>query len=287
MSWFVEALHDGDLDHGYAQRFQIERIVHEGRTRFQDVVIFDTRAFGRVLALDGIVQTTEADEFIYHEMMAHVPLLAHGRARDVLIVGGGDGGVLREVLRHPVRRATMVELDAEVVDLCRAHMPALADGAFEDPRADLVIGDGVAFTAESDRRFDVIIVDSTDPVGPGEALFRESFYADCRSRLRPGGVLVTQNGVPFFQGDEVTETWRRLGRVFADRWFYTTPVPTYVGGLMTMAWASDDREAREVPVKTLASRQQAVGLRPRYYTPEIHAGAFALPPYVTRLMTSG
>ncbi len=285
MTWFDEALYSGQHDQGYTQRLQVQRIIHQGRTRFQDLTIFENPSFGRVLVLDGIVQTTEGDEFIYHEMMAHVPLLAHGRVHEVLIIGGGDGGVLREVLRHPIERATMVELDREVIDLCRVHMPALSGGAFDDSRTDLMISDGVRFVAETDRRFDAIIVDSTDPIGPGAVLFQQSFYEDCRARLAPGGVVVTQNGVPIFQAQEVTDTWRRLGRVFTDRWFYTTPVPTYVGGLMTLAWASDDPGLRQVSADVLARRQRDIGLETRYYTPHVHVGAFALPPYITRLMT--
>ena len=163
MTWFDEALYSGQHDQGYTQRIKVERVIYQGRTKFQDLTIFENPSLGRVLVLDGIVQTTEGDEFIYHEMMAHVPLLAHGRVKEVLIVGGGDGGVLREVLRHPIRRATMVELDRGVIDLCREHMPALSGGAFDDKRTDLMISDGVRFVAETDRRFDAIIVDSHGP----------------------------------------------------------------------------------------------------------------------------
>ncbi len=284
MNWFDEALHSRALDQGYTQRFEVRAVLCRSKTGFQDLLIFDTPAFGRVLVLDGIVQTTERDEFIYHEMLAHVPLLAHGHAARVLIVGGGDGGVLREVLRHGVERVTMVEIDPTVIALSREHLPGLSAGAFDDPRANLVIADGARFVAGTDESFDVVIVDSTDPVGPGEALFGEAFYAACRRCLAPGGVLVTQNGVPFLQPDEVTLAYRRLTPLFADVHFYAVPVPTYIGGLMTLGWATDDRALRTVAESVIAERFDAARIETRYYTPAVHVAAFALPGYVRALM---
>ncbi len=284
MRWFDERLHQSLLDHGYTQRFEVTRVVYEKKTEFQDLIIFDTPAFGRVLALDGIIQTTERDEFTYHEMLAHVPIFAHGKVNTVLIVGGGDGGVLREVLRHDIDKATLVDIDGAVIDVCREHMPGLSGGAFEDRRTRLVIADGVKFVAERDETFDVIIVDSTDPIGPGAALFRPEFYTNCKARLTPGGVLVTQNGVPFFQPDEVAETYRGLKHLFADATFYVTAVPTYVGGLMTLGWATDDAGLRTLSEAVSADRVAAAAIETRYYAPAVHRGAFALPPYITALM---
>ena len=284
MKWFDEVLHDDLLNQGYSQRFEVSRIVCERKSEFQHLMIFETPVFGRVLVIDGVVQTTEGDEFCYHEMLAHVPMFAHGRAANVLIVGGGDGGVLREVLRHGVEKATLVDIDRSVIDVCREHMPSLSAGAFDDPRSELVIGDGVRFVAESDRVFDVVIVDSTDPTGPGEVLFSQQFYADCKKRLSPGGVLVTQNGVPLLQAQEVRDTYRRLKPLFADAGFYLTVVPTYVGGAMTLGWATDDRGLRNLGEDVIAGRFATAGFATRYYTPAVHVGAFALPPFITALM---
>ena len=284
MKWFDETLHDGVVNHGYAQRFEVSRIVCRHKTDFHDLVIFETPHFGRVLALDGIIQTTEKDEFAYHEMLAHVPLFALAAPERVLIIGGGDGGVLREVLRHGVEKATMIEIDRTVVDLCREHMPSLSNGAFEDPRAELLISDGVKFVAETIDTFDVIIIDSTDPVGPGEVLFSEAFYADCKKRLTPGGILVTQNGVPNFQGEEVTNSYRRLSTQFADVSFYLTVVPTYVGGSMALGWGTDDADLRKQTEADIAPRFTAAGFATRYYTPGVHAAAFALPPFISNLL---
>ncbi len=285
MNWFEETLYAEWRDQGYAQRFRITDLVYQEKSEHQDLVIFDTPMFGRVLALDGIIQTTENDEFIYHEMMAQVPLFGHGAAKRVLIIGGGDGGVLREVLRHKdVELACMVEIDRSVVDLCREYMPSLSAGAFDDPRCDLVIADGCKYVADTDDRFDIIIIDSTDPLGPGEVLFTEQFYADCRRCMTEGGVLVTQNGVPFIQPEEVTNSAKRLGTVFKDVSFYATVVPTYIGGTMMLGWASDNADLKSVRAEELQRRVEASGIKTRYYSADMHKAAFSLPPYVMELM---
>ena len=226
------------------------------------------------------MQVCERDEFIYHEMLAHMPILARGDVREVCIIGGGDGGVLREALRHPVERVTMVEIDASVVELCTTYLPSISDGAFDDPRTNLVIADGARFMAETEDRFDVIIVDSTDPMGPGEVLFTSAFYAACKSRLTAGGVIVTQSGVAMIQGDELTTTVRRLGEHFADASAYVAPVPTYAGGFMAFGWGTDKPELRKLPAAALAERYKQADITTRYYNPELHGGAFALPTYV-------
>jgi len=286
--WYQERLHTHFTKKGYAQRFEVVRTIVAKRTPFQELVIFETRHFGRVLALDGIIQTTEADEFVYHEMMTHLPLFAHGRVRDLLIIGAGDGGILRESLRHrSVRRAVMVEIDGDVVEECARHMPGLNGGAFKDPRAEVIIGDGIDYVRKAKRKFDAILVDSTDPIGPGEVLFTDEFYRNCRRILKKGGLIVTQNGVPFFQPEEVVTTRRRLGGIFKDVTFYYLVVPTYIGGMMTLAWASDAPGLRRVSRRALERRFKAAGFKTRYYTPGIHLGAFELPPFIAELAAQG
>lgn len=273
---FDETLYDA-----WCQQFRVDEVLYEVSTGHQQLVIFRNELFGRVMALDGIVQTTEADEFIYHEMLTHVPLFAHGAPRRVLIVGGGDGGILREVCRHaPVEQITMVEIDRAVVDMAREFFPGHSAGAFDDPRLQLVIDDGAAFVASTDQKFDVIISDSTDPIGPGEALFSKDFYAACHRCLSPGGVMVAQNGVAFMQPDELSTTARRMAPVFADHHFYQVAVPTYVGGVMTLAWASDTPQLRQQSVETIAARYAESGIKTRYYNPGVHVGAFSLPQYI-------
>ncbi len=276
MPRFAETLYDA-----YGQEFRIDELLHEVKTGHQHLIIFHNAMFGRVLVLDGVVQTTEKDEFIYHEMLAHTPILAHGNVRRVLIVGGGDGGMLREVVRHKkVEQVTQVEIDQEVIDMCRTYLPGHSAGAFDDPRVTIAIDDGLNFVRTTAERFDLIISDSTDPIGPGDTLFREDFYAHCKRCLNPGGILVTQNGVAFMQLDEVATTARRLQRLFADWHFYTAAVPTYIGGIMAFAWASDDPAPRNVDLDTLRARFADSGIATRYYNPEIHQGAFALPQYL-------
>jgi spermidine synthase len=217
-------------------------------------------------------------------MMAHVPIFAHGAAAEVLIIGGGDGGMAREVLRHTgVRRLTQVEIDAGVVAFSREHLPSLSAGAFDDPRLDLVIADGAAFVRETDRRFDVIIIDSTDPIGPGEVLFTETFYGQAKRCLAPDGILVTQNGVPFLQADELRGTMAAFGALFRDASCYTATIPTYAGGPMAFGWGTDGG-ARKVDVETLTDRFQTAGIDTRYYDPQVHKAAFVLPRYISKLI---
>ena len=276
MRHWEETLYDA-----YGQRFRVDDVLFESETGHQHLMIFENARFGRVMALDGVVQTTEADEFVYHEMLTHVPVLAHGNARRVLIVGGGDDGVLRECCRHAsIERVVQVEIDLAVIEMAKTWLPKHSDGAYDDPRVEIVIGDGLDYVRSTDERFDVIISDSTDPIGPGEALFTEDFYAGCKRCLNDGGIVVTQNGVAFLQLDEVTTTARRLDQHFADAAFYGAAVPTYVGGIMTFAWGSDDPALRGHDVDTLGTRLAAAGIETRYYTPAVHRGAFAMPRYI-------
>lgn len=280
MKRFAETLHEG-----YAQQFDVRDVLFENRTKHQHLIIFESSSFGRVMALDGAIQTTERDEFIYHEMLAHVPLFAHPMPRDVLIIGGGDGGLLREVLRHPaVERTVMVEIDGAVVELCKRWLPNHSRGAFEDPRAEIVIGDGIEFVAQTDRRFDVVLSDSTDPAGPAEVLFSQRFYEGVKRCLKTGGIFAAQNGSPFLQQDEVTTTRQRLAPYFTDRSFFTAAVPTYIGGVMTLAWASEDASLRQVPLAIVEERYRASGMQTHYYNPAIHIAAFALPQYLVNAL---
>ncbi len=276
---FTETLYSA-----YGQTLSVDEKLYEERSEHQHLLIFRNALFGTVLVLDGVVQTTEKDEFIYHEMMTHVPLLAHGAARRVLIIGGGDGGILREVCKHRnVEHITQVEIDPAVVELSKQYLPKHSNGAFDDPRLNLIIGDGYRFVQETDERFDVIISDSTDPEGPAQVLFSSPFYSGCKRSLRPGGIFVAQNGVAFMQTDELLTSAQRLGPLFADCSFYLAAVPTYAGGQMAFAWASDDAKLRQVDIDTLVKRWRETAIKSCYYTPEIHRASFALPQYLRDL----
>jgi spermidine synthase len=276
MKEFQETLYDA-----ISQHFRIDKMYFEQKTEHQHLMIFHNAVLGRVMTLDGVVQTTELDEFIYHEMMAHVPIFAHGAARRVLIIGGGDGGMLREVLKHKtVEHVTMVEIDAAVIDMAKQYLPNHSAGAFDDARAHIVIADGMDYVRQTDERFDVIISDSTDPIGPGEVLFSDDFYGQCKRILSEGGVIATQNGVPFFQIDEVKNTHKRMSAHFSDQTFYSAAVPTYYGGIMAFAWGTDNKALRQVAIEELQARYQKAGVSTRYYCPAIHQASFALPQYV-------
>jgi spermidine synthase len=273
---------------GVEVKYACDDILFQDRSEHQDLVLFTNPVFGKVLMLDGITQVTTADEFIYHEMMAHVPILAHGAAREVLIVGGGDCGMAEEALKHKsVERLTQVEIDDAVVEFSREHFAGFNASVFGDDRFDLVIADGARYVAETDRRFDVVMVDSTDPMGPGAVLFTEEFYRGVHRCLKPGGVLVTQNGVPFLQKGELVGSIRHFSRIYKDASAYVAAIPTYFGGHMALGWASDDSTLRRVPLEVLEQRFEAAAIETRYYLPDVHAAAFALPRFIRDAVEEG
>jgi len=281
--WLNEALYPD-----WGQRFLVKRELARVQSDFQDIVIFESFSHGRVMVLDGVIQITEADEFIYQEMLAHVPLLAHGAAEKVLIIGAGDGGVLRRVLQHrTVKHAVMCEIDGEVVRLAKEFLPEIAGDAWNDPRAEVIVGDGIDYLKRApDAKFDTIIVDSTDPVGVGEVLFTDSFYENCARVLTPRGLVVNQCGVPFMQAAELRETSARRAKFFRHVTAYVAAVPTYVGGFMTLGWAAKDASLASIGVEEIRARATACGIlgTTRYWTPEMHVGAFVLPPYIAEAL---
>ncbi|MGG7567632.1 polyamine aminopropyltransferase [Rhodovulum sp. DZ06] len=278
--WSVETLHE---DH--AQALREATLLYDSETDIQRLRVFRNPTFGRILTLDGVVQVTEADEFIYHEMLTHTPIIAHGAAKRVLIIGGGDGGMAREALKHrSVEHVTMVEIDAGVVEFSKTYLPGISNGAFDDPRLNLVIDDGAEFVKTCTDSFDVIIVDSTDPIGPGEVLFTDTFYGRAKNLLTGNGILVTQNGVPFMQGQELTNTMRAFKALFADWTCYLATIPTYAGGPMAFGYGALSDAPRATPLAELEARWAKAGIETRYYTPAVGQAAFALPGYVSALM---
>jgi spermidine synthase len=280
-SWVNETLYAE-----WGQRFLVKRELARVKSDFQDIMVFESHTHGRVMLLDGVVQITEMDEFVYQEMIVHVPLLAHGDAKRVLIIGAGDGGVLKRVLQHrTVEQAVMVEIDGEVMRLAKEFMPGIAGDAWTDPRAEVITGDGIDYVRQAAAgSFDAIIVDSTDPIGVGEVLFTEEFYANSARILSDRGLIVNQCGVPAMQAEELRETSLRRQNSFPDVWAYVAAVPTYVGGFMTLGWAAKDETLRHVGVDEIRRRAEVAGVLETtgYWTPEMHVGAFHLPPYIAR-----
>ena len=280
MDHFTEVIYPG---HG--QVLTVEEVIYREQGAAQDIFVFRNARYGRVMALEGLIQVTEGDEFIYHEMMVHVPLFAHGAAENVLIIGGGDGGSLRHVLMHPaVKRVVMVEIEPEVVELAKKYFPNVCGDAFTDPRAQLIIGDGCAYVRETQERFDVIIIDSTDPVGPGKVLFEEAFYADCKRCLKPGGILRGHAGMANEANTELREVAGYLRKLFGHRRYAMACVPTYVPGAMVFSMAADTDACFTVAEAKLGARLRASGVACRYYTPALHYGSMALPQYMLAIL---
>ncbi len=274
--YFSEKLHNG-----WQQTFEVSKWLVQTESPFQKIQVFENPLFGKVLVLDDIIQITEKDEFIYQEMLAHVPLIAYGNPENVLIIGGGDGGILREVLKHKsIKKATLVDIDGKVMEISQQYLPNISKGAFQDPRAEIIVGDGIDFVKKTDQIFDVIIVDTTDPIGPGEVLFSKDFFAGCKRALKPDGVFAIQNGVVFMQKEELKMTQKNLSPYFKNVTFYTADVPTYVGGAMAFGFASDNNRSLHLHVGDLRRRFNNISGHLNYYTPQIHRAAFALPQWV-------
>ena len=252
--------------------FTVKDVLYEGRSKFQRIEIVRNKDYGRVLLLDGLVQTTERDEFYYHEMLVHPALCSHARPDRVLVIGGGDGGALREVLKHPVKKAWLVEIDGKVIEACRRHFPWLK-AAFKDPRAELVVEDGNVFIDKVRETFDVILVDSSDPVGPSTVLHQEAFYRKLRSKLRPGGIIAAQAGSLMLHLDSHARKARFLKRTFRHARLYLGPVPTYPVGTWCYDFLSDKVDPDKI--KTLYIPD---GLR--YFNRDIYRAAFALPTFL-------
>lgn len=263
---------------GFAHIYRVDAVLHDSQSPYQRVRVIQNSDFGRMLVLDDAVQTTEHDDFIYHELLAHVPLCVHPAPRRVLIIGGGDGGLLREALRHPIAGATMVELDRAVVDVTRRFIPSIPGAAFDDPRARLIIDDGIRFAREAGETFDVALVDSTDPKGPSLGLFTSEFYGDLARRLGPTGVLAVQSGSPLYQQDVIAMVRRHMRPHVAWLRTYLGTVPTYPGVLWSFTIGAQTRDPAAVPADEVGAR--LAGIPTRYYTASRHAALFDLPPFV-------
>jgi spermidine synthase len=282
---FQERLHKG-----YAQSMEIvgAPLVDE-KSKYQRIKIFDTVANGRVMTLDDIVQVTTRDESAYAEMLTHLPILEHGKVARVMIVGGGDLSIADEALKHKgVKEVVLVDIDGQVVERCREYFAEFNAKAFKDKRLKIEIADAFEYLGrkESKGRFDLIIADRPDPVGPGKALFGETFYDRIRGALKAGGFATFQTGVPFYQPWEITEALEELANFFRSSGLYLSVVPTYIGGFMALSWACKGKAKLGTPagIRKAAAAYKKAKLKTDYYNPAIHAACFALPEWIGRLV---
>ncbi len=260
-------------------RFAISEILHAEKSKLQELVIVDTIEYGRMLLLDGAVQTAVGDEFIYHEMITHVPLCAYPDPKRVVVIGGGDGGTIREILKHDsVESAVLVEIDEAVVRLSRRYLPEISH-SLDDERVNLIIDDGIEYIRNSQDEFDVVIVDSTDPVGPAEGLFSKDFYASLYSALKDDGIFVAQTGSPFSQGDIVRSAFSLISKQFPWTRTYLAAIPTYPSGLWSFTAGSKCGD-----IQQLFNEKRTIEIRTKYYSPDLHRAAFVLPEFIKELI---
>ncbi|HRE61567.1 MAG TPA: polyamine aminopropyltransferase [Micropepsaceae bacterium] len=281
---FTEKLHPG-----YSQVMHLKgSLIAEEKSQFQHIKFFDTERNGRVMVLDDIVQITTRDECAYSEMLTHVPMFEHGKVQSVLIVGGGDMAIAEEALKHKgVKEVVMAEIDGRVVDLSKEYFASLNARAVKDKRFKIEIVDAFDYLARPDsaRRFDLIIADRPDPVGPAKVLFADTFYKRVLAALKPGGFAVFQNGVPFYQPEELTDTLKQMKKAFPKCGTYLSVVPTYIGGFMALTWVSKGGKLGDPKKAAAISRAfKASKIKTDYYTPAIHQAAFAIPAWIQRLI---
>ncbi|XOQ43784.1 MAG: Polyamine aminopropyltransferase [Clostridium sp.] len=276
--WFTEK-HTQNVNFS----IKVDRQLYSGQSEFQRIDIFESQEFGRFLTLDGFVMLTEKDEFIYHEMIVHVPMAVNPDAKRVLVIGGGDGGAVRELTRYPgIEQIDLVEIDKQVVEACKTYLPQTAC-KLSDPRVRIFYEDGLRFVRDKRNAYDLIVVDSTDPFGPGEGLFTKEFYGNCYNALSENGILVNQQESPFYRSDAIAmqRAHQRIVQSFPISRVYQAHIPTYSSGHWLFGFAS--KKFR--PVEDLKAQQwNDLGLETRYYNTKLHVGAFALPTYVNDLL---
>ena len=270
--WFTEK----QTDH-FGITMKINKTLHTEQTDFQKLDMVETEEWGNMLLLDDMVMTSEKDEFVYHEMVAHVPLFTHPNPEYVLVVGGGDGGVIREVLKHPgVKKATLVDIDGKVIEYSKEFLPSIA-GKLDDSRVDVQVGDGFMHIAEAENEYDVIMVDSTEPVGPAVNLFTKGFYAGISKALKEDGLFVAQSDNPWFKADLIASVQKDVREIFPITKLYTANIPTYPSGLWCFTLGSKKYDPLQV------AEERFHEIETKYYTKDLHKAAFVLPKFVEDL----
>lgn len=283
--WFAEQ-QKKDLDLWFTERqtkdmkisVRVKKTLHQELTPFQSLAVLDTEQFGRMLTLDNIIQTTVKDEFVYHEMITHVALNTHAAPKKVLVIGGGDGGAVREIIKHQcVGKAVHCEIDGAVIEASRRFLPEISC-AMDDPRVEIIVDDGIKHVQENKNTYDVIMVDSPDPIGPAVGLFSVSFYKDIFASLKEDGIFVAQTESPFFNRDLIPGLYRDISGIFPVTRLFLAVVPTYPGGLWTFTMGSKKYDPLEVDISGIPQ------LDTKYYSPDMHRACFVLPPFVKELL---
>lgn len=256
---------------------KINKTLHKEQTEYQKLDIVETEEWGNMLLLDDMIMTSEKDEFVYHEMVAHVPLFTHPNPEQVLVVGGGDGGVIRELLKHPsIKKATLVDIDGKVIEYSKKFLPSIA-GQLDDARVNVQIGDGFMHIAQSNNQYDVIMVDSTEPIGPAVNLFTKGFYAGISKALKEDGLFVAQSDNPWFKADLIAKVQSDVKEIFPITRLYTANIPTYPSGLWCFTLGSKKYDPLAV------SEERFHEIETKYYTKELHKAAFVLPKFIENL----
>jgi len=257
---------------------RVKKTLYREKTQFQDIMIAETMQFGRMLLLDGIIQTTIADEFVYHEMITHVGLNTLDKPRRVLVIGGGDGGSVREILKHKtVEKVTLVEIDGKVIESAKEFLPEISCG-LDDPRAEVIVDDGIKHVKENPNTYDMIIVDSTDPIGPAVGLFGADFYSDVYKALTENGLFVAQTESPFYNRNLIPRIIGDVRSIFPATRLFLASIPTYPGGLWSFTMGSKKYDPLKVDINSIQKMET------RYYNPEIHRASFILPEFVKELV---
>lgn len=273
-TWIYE-----DHTDGYGVRWKISNVLHEEKTRYQELSVVETLQWGKALILDGMMQTTEKDEFIYHEMITHIGMNAHPSPQNILIIGGGDGGVAREVLKHPeVETVELVEIDERVIEISKKYFPSISAG-YSDKRVKVKVDDGIAYAKNTSKKYDVIIVDSSDPIGPAVGLYTRDFYSDLYDTLNDEGLLVVQSESPIIYKDIFVEIYRNMNAVFNQAFVYLASVPTYVSG----PWSFTIGSKKHNPLNLSGDKKALNGLK--YYSESVHKAAFVLPVFIQEMIS--
>lgn len=267
---------------GFGVAIKIKEVLFSDQSEFQKVEILDSdSALGKILTLDDLMMTTEGDEFFYHEMISHIPMMNHKEPKSVLVIGGGDGGTVREVLKHDtVERVVLCEIDGMVIDACKKYLPTIA-GKLDDPRVEILVEDAIEYIKNKENEFDIVLIDSTDPMGPGEGLFTEEFYTNVKKSLKKGGIVTAQSESPVVNKEEIKKMYTLLKKVFPITSTFTSPIPTYPGGYWAWAFCSEEIE----PLSYIDEKRcEEITKTCKIYNKEYHQARFALPNFLKNLL---